>query len=665
MPTRRWLLPVLTFALLVAPLGAQGELPALALLWERGVALSAVDERDPAIATSAAGVTVVAWREQRGEFYAVTYSLYDLEGRLISGPRVAASTASFPRGIAAAAAADGSFMLAWESEGVQLAGFTAAGERRPEFRLSTAGAAPAIALTPDGVLMLAYTDYVSPTYELRLRQIGLGAAEQWIRLVERSTRPMVPSVAVDANGNAAVVYSYSADGDSYVHRIRRYSAAGELNWGDDNVDRGTARREEHPPRVASDERGRLMVVWEQEATSGSSPLVARIGVPRYRRYGPDGSSPDRDLPPLVAPERTNFPFSSAPHVVAVEDNLFAVAWLDINGLAFKRIRFADGASDTARMATSRASALSVGGADGAVALAWDDEPSGDEVISLPGAAPAQATPRGVTARLYAARNSYGLTTSTAGTHEGSGEPIVFTVTRERTGGLSSVGYSLIGTAELGRDYLLANPPPGVVTATGRLRFPAGQREQRIELTIIDDAIGEPGKTVGLSLRSFSGSDELGFPVALVTLGDNDLAEVRIAQTGASTVVRRGAPDRLAVALRTVPAARVTLTLTPTDRRLNLGMGYGTPLRLSFAPDESAKTQQWVEVTTVDAEQGLSLAANGGISLAASSDDPGYDQGARFTVDGRDLGTIPVDLVTLPGENANPVLPSVFLPGVVR
>lgn len=266
---------------------------------------------------------------------------------------------------------------------------------------------------------------------------------------------------------------------------------------------------------------------------------------------------------------------------------------------------------------------------------------------------------------------YAVSSNTAGTTEGSGQPVVFTVSRSgAVDGRSAVAYSFVGTARFGPDGdYTASGPAGPISATGVITFTAGERERALRLTIIDDPLGEPLKTIGLQLTGAvpEGAGSLSFPLALVALGDNDLAEVRIAQTGGSTVVRRGEPpDMLAIALRTIPAHPVEVTLTPTDRRLSVGLGYGVPLRLTFAADQSALQQQWVEVSTLPAEGGAaSLAANAGIGMAARSQDPGYDRGARFTVDGRDLGTIPVDVVTRPGENPNPPVPSAYLPLLVR
>ncbi|HMQ32311.1 MAG TPA: hypothetical protein PKD53_16385 [Chloroflexaceae bacterium] len=664
---QRRLLPLaLLLALLAVPLAAQVGFAPLALVWERAVAATTAGEYEPAVAVAPDGTTVAVWWERDDDTYAVRFSSFDLRGAALAADRLVAEVEDWPADLEVATDAAGNFVVGYLSGGLELHGFTAAGEGRPELRQSLPADAFGLAVAPDGRVAVAWaqsTDYYR--YTLRLRQISATGAQEWTQTVDTlssSTYALTPAVATDGAGGSVVVYNYSsyeADG----HRIRRYGPTGELSWRHDRLDGGTAQTY-RPPEVATDAAGNSIVVWDGEVRTESYPYETTEYGALYRRFGPDGTSPDTGQPPWLRPGGQTASRLFGARIAALDPGLFVFAWRDDGVLRFARLRFGDGATEPAREAADAVDFFAVGAGAGQIALAWDNE-SGD--LDSLSAAPAQAFEPGVSARLYAPINSYSLATSTAGTHEGSGEPVVFTITRGIAEGASAIGYSLGGTAQLGRDYDLLDPPPGVITATGRLRFAHGERTQRISLKILDDPLGEPLKTIVLRLSSPSGRDELTFPVALITLGDDDLAEVRIVQTGGRTVVRRGdPPDRLAVALRTVPSHRVVVTLTPNDRRLNLGMGYGAPLRLVFEPDERAREQQWVEVFTVP-EEGAAAgpAANAGIGLAARSADPGYDVGARFTVDGRDLDSIPVELVTRPGESPSPALPSAFLPMVVR
>jgi len=263
--------------------------------------------------------------------------------------------------------------------------------------------------------------------------------------------------------------------------------------------------------------------------------------------------------------------------------------------------------------------------------------------------------------------TYSVATSTAGTNEGSGTPVTFTIFRGGAiSGSNGIGYRFAGTATFGEDYSISSAPQGVSGADGVIPFAPGQEVQRITITIVDDQIGEPNSSIMLELLAPlpAGSGRVLFPVAVVTLGDNDLAEVRVRQTDGSTrVVRGGASDEISVALRTVPTAPVQVTLTPASNQLDLGAGWGAPLTLTFAPNQSAMQAQQVPVRTAGGSGDADLALGASIKFTASSADGGYTTGARFTIDGRDSAELPVEIVVPPGSG--PGILSVYLPLVAR
>ena len=263
--------------------------------------------------------------------------------------------------------------------------------------------------------------------------------------------------------------------------------------------------------------------------------------------------------------------------------------------------------------------------------------------------------------------NYSVSTSTAGTNEGSGTPVTFTIFRGGAiDGSNGIGYRFAGTATFGEDYTISSAPQGVSSADGVIPFAPRQDVQRITISIVDDQIGEPNSSIALELLAPlpAGSGRVLFPVAVVTLGDNDLAEVRVRQTDGSTrVVRGGASDEISVALRTLPTAPVQVILTPASNQLDLGAGWGAPLTLSFAPNQSAMQAQQVPVRTAGSSSAADLALGASIKLAASSVDGGYTTGARFTIDGRDSAELPVEIVVPPGSG--PGILSVYLPLVAR
>jgi len=263
--------------------------------------------------------------------------------------------------------------------------------------------------------------------------------------------------------------------------------------------------------------------------------------------------------------------------------------------------------------------------------------------------------------------TYSVATSTAGTNEGSGTPVTFSIFRGGAiSGSNGIGYRFAGTATFGEDYTISSAPEGVSGADGVIPFAPRQDVQRITISVVDDQIGEPNSSIVLELLAPlpAGSGRVIFPVAVVTLGDNDLAEVRVRQTDGSTrVVRGGASDKISVALRTVPTAPVQVTLTPASNQLDLGAGWGAPLTLTFAPNQSAMQAQQVPVRTAGGSGDADLALGASIKFTASSADGGYTTGARFTIDGRDSAELPVEIVVPPGSG--PGILSVYLPLVAR
>ncbi len=103
-------------------------------------------------------------------------------------------------------------------------------------------------------------------------------------------------------------------------------------------------------------------------------------------------------------------------------------------------------------------------------------------------------------------------------------PGQFTVTRDTTSGELVVNYTVTGTAAAG-DY--------VETLSGSVTIPNGQASAAIDITPVDDALGEYPETVTLTL-SPNAFYTIGTAAASVTIADNDafLATVTIAASDA-------------------------------------------------------------------------------------------------------------------------------------
>lgn len=677
---RRSLAPALALALAVAPLAAQvpGE--------EQQVSPPNRADVRPSVTMDDQGEFVVAWAQGYSFPDYVYIRRYDAAGDAIGIAEPVSTSVTIGNGRPDVAAdSDGDFVVAWEgtgegdySGGVFLQRYDNEGARLTPTLLANSFTTnrqydPSVAMDADGNFVVAWASQSSsttdPTSIFFQRYDANGAALPGGNRFVTSGLVSAPAVALDEDGDFVVVWEQDED----IYGALYTAASNQLTGlrGGAPLNNQTSSGQSRPA-VAMDASGGFVVSWNDEVLRH---VVAQ-------RFTPAGALDGEQFNVSDTFRIRGMEFE-APRVDYLADGpIFAWATYgasdagDDNDVVFRR--FAAGAPlDTPEERVAEFYRLAGEYADiatspfGSFVIVWE----ADRRVDCPeplGIVIAQGCyDPAIVARLYSPRNSYSLSTSTAGTNEGGGTPVVFTVARGNPAGASRVGYSFGGTATFGAaagegDYWIKSAPAGVVTATGTLAFARGERERRIELGIVDDTRGEPSKSIVLTLRGLVPGDTLVFPIAIVTLGDNDLSEVRITQTDGSTVIRQdGKPDTLRVALRTVPQARVEVTLSPTDRRINLGMGYFTPLRLVFPPDASAMTPQEVKVFTTGDGGQAALAGSPGIALSASSADPGYGAGARFTVDGRDLGTIPVDVVVAPGESPNPLLPSVYLPILVR
>jgi trimeric autotransporter adhesin len=150
----------------------------------------------------------------------------------------------------------------------------------------------------------------------------------------------------------------------------------------------------------------------------------------------------------------------------------------------------------------------------------------------------------------------------------------------------TVDYTVTGGTASGGgvDYTLTSGSATIVT---------GQTSTTITLTIVDDALVEPGETVTITLSNPSNATLGGSTVCTYTITNNDSHGFSIVESGGSTYVTEGgASDSFTVALTSVPGSNVTVTLTNTSQVVS------NPSLVTFTAG-NWNTPQTIAVTSVD------------------------------------------------------------------
>lgn len=99
--------------------------------------------------------------------------------------------------------------------------------------------------------------------------------------------------------------------------------------------------------------------------------------------------------------------------------------------------------------------------------------------------------------------------------EGAGVTVTFTVGRSGGGGVVSVGYWTRGgwgRAQAGSDYL---------SVSGRLIFQPGEYQKTVQVSIVDDNIGEPDEYFSLMLKEPSLGSSIGDNEGIAYIYDDD------------------------------------------------------------------------------------------------------------------------------------------------
>ncbi len=242
------------------------------------------------VAASAGGAFVIAWNSyQDGSGYGIFARRFSSAGvALASEFQVNTYTANIQRDPAAAADADGDFVVAWSSEGGQ------DGEDRGLFarRFSSAGAAvasefqinahtlsfqsnPSVAADPDGDFVVVWQSSLqdSSLYGIFARRFSSGGA---LLASEFQVNTYTPgnqyraAVATDANGDFVVTWESSGIQDGSIAGVfaRRFSSSGLPQALEFQVNAYTTDNQ-RLSSVAAGAGGNFVVAWESLSQDGS------------------------------------------------------------------------------------------------------------------------------------------------------------------------------------------------------------------------------------------------------------------------------------------------------------------------------------------------------------------------------------------------------------
>ena len=255
----------------------------------RANTFTAGTQRYPSMGLGAAGDLVLAWTsaEQDGSGFGVFAQRYDAVGAA-QGPefRVNTATTSFQAYPSVAVDPDGDVTVVWQSFGqdgghfgVYGQRYAATGEPRGgEFRVNTttqgSQGGPAVAVDADGDLVVVWSSEAQDGSGYGVygqRYDAAGAARGGEFQVNTTTEGVqaFPSVAVDADGDAVVVWSSEfQDGSGLGIYGQRYDAAGGAQGAEFRVNEATAGNQSLPS-VALDADGDFAVTWSSDEQDGS------------------------------------------------------------------------------------------------------------------------------------------------------------------------------------------------------------------------------------------------------------------------------------------------------------------------------------------------------------------------------------------------------------
>jgi hypothetical protein len=295
------------------------------------------NQNNPAVAMDADGDFVVTWTSanQEGEYGEDIYAQrYTASGAPDGSEfRINTYTTGSQTNASVAMAADGDFVVTWESSakfagknGIYAQRYAASGALQDsEFKVNTYTSSsqrdPAVAMAADGDFVVAWQTLGQDgsgdgIYAQRYDMTGASEGSEFRVNTYTSSDQSSPAVAMDADGDFVVTWqSYYQDESLYSVYAQRYAASGGALGSEFKVNTYTTSSQRYSA-VAMDADGDFVVTWQSRGQDGNATSVYA------QRYDMTGVAQGSEF-------RVNaqtFDDQSSPAVAIDADGDFVVAW---------------------------------------------------------------------------------------------------------------------------------------------------------------------------------------------------------------------------------------------------------------------------------------------------------------------------------------------------
>jgi type III secretion system FlhB-like substrate exporter len=242
------------------------------------------------VGMDSSGNYVVVWMDGSGadgSGQGIYARRYDVNGTALGNAfRVNSYTFDSQRNPQVAMAANGSFVVVWESMGQDGSNYGIYAQRYnasgvvqgSEFRVNTLTIddqrEPAVAMDANGNFVITYQAWASGNNSwgvlaTRYNASGVVQGAEFVVNTTLDFDQQEPSVAMDSAGNFVITWqSYGQEGTSDGIYAQRYNASGVAQGGEFHVNTTTTDNQ-NLPTVAMDSSGNFVITWESYAQDGS------------------------------------------------------------------------------------------------------------------------------------------------------------------------------------------------------------------------------------------------------------------------------------------------------------------------------------------------------------------------------------------------------------